>query len=422
MPIPSSPSRAPATDRGPLIAIGASSRALAESCLRAGYDPIALDLFADTDLRARCRAMRVPRDRFPHGLPELVAALPAAPVVWTGALENHSPVLAAIGASRRLYGTPPGALSEARDPQRLRASLRSAKLCAPQLAGPGDALDPRKRWLVKPLAGAGGLGIRFATERRVPVEHYGQEFVPGTPASIVAIAVPQRSTLVLGGTRQLIGTPWLGAGGFRYAGSVGPLAFDRSLAERLERAAVAVARDFEIAGLFGLDFVIAPDGEPWFVELNPRYTASVEVIERATGEALIAKHVACFDETGNVASQCLAPLSCASAARAWGKAILWADRPRRVRVRLLPELALGGELEPGFALADVPAPGEAIQEGYPIATVLVSRSTPAEVLADLPAAARAARRLLLDAADLDEEPIAPVGEAAARDARASSGP
>src|SRR5207249_313535 len=85
---------------------------------------------------------------------------------------------------------------------------------------------PRRpgRWLVKPVAGAGGAGIRFAgphvrtSRRRV----YLQEFIDGEPFSAVFLA-DSGGCRLLGVTRQLVGEPWLHATPFRYGGSIGPL-------------------------------------------------------------------------------------------------------------------------------------------------------------------------------------------------------
>ncbi len=85
-----------------------------------------------------------------------------------------------------------------------------------------------------------------------------------------------------------------GAHGFRYCGSL--LASERApvfprQAELLVRAtalADAVTEAFGLRGLNGLDFV-ARDGVPLPIEVNPRYSASMELVERATG-VLAVRH------------------------------------------------------------------------------------------------------------------------------------
>ena len=50
----------------------------------------------------------------------------------------------------------------------------------------------------------------------------------------------------------------------------------------LDKLGTVLAQAFRLVGLFGVDGVL--DAERfWPVEVNPRYTASVEVLEGATG-------------------------------------------------------------------------------------------------------------------------------------------
>ena len=75
----------------PLIIVGASARAFAQSARRAGLAVHAADLFADSDLCAVAASVaRVPAERYPDGLLDLVAPFPAGPWCYTGALENLS--------------------------------------------------------------------------------------------------------------------------------------------------------------------------------------------------------------------------------------------------------------------------------------------------------------------------------------------
>ena len=48
----------------------------------------------------------------------------------------------------------------------------------------------------------------------------------------------------------------------------------------------AVTRDFGLVGLNGIDF-IARAGVPWPIEVNPRYSASMELLERRCGHVAL---------------------------------------------------------------------------------------------------------------------------------------
>ena len=89
----------------------------------------------------------------------------------------------------------------------------------------------------------------------------------------------------IGISRQLVGERALGATGYRYCGNIltaaGDPSFadDEALVEAACRLARAVSEDFGLVGVNGIDF-IARHGVPWAIEVNPRWSASMELVER----------------------------------------------------------------------------------------------------------------------------------------------
>ena len=53
----------------------------------------------------------------------------------------------------------------------------------------------------------------------------------------------------------------------------------------------AVTEAFGLVGLNGIDFVLR-EGEPYVLEINPRYSASMELIERGGRLSVFEAHVA----------------------------------------------------------------------------------------------------------------------------------
>ena len=98
---------------------------------------------------------------------------------------------------------------------------------------------------------------------------------------------------LIGVTRQLIGAP---GSPFAYRGSIGPVTISERLKARLDLMGRVLASEFALVGLFGVDFILRDD-EPWPVEVNPRYTASVEVLELALGRSLLAEHLRACDRS-----------------------------------------------------------------------------------------------------------------------------
>jgi predicted ATP-grasp superfamily ATP-dependent carboligase len=103
--------------------------------------------------------------------------------------------------------------------------------------------------------------------------------------------------------------------------------------------------------------LIAAEDVPWPVEVNPRWTASLELAERALGASVFALHAAAC--TGAHASL---PDDIGAPDHALGKAVLFARRTVTVgdTRRWLDDPDV----------RDIPAPGSAIRRGSPICTIL----------------------------------------------------
>ena len=152
-------------------------------------------------------------------------------------------------------------------------------------------------------------------------------------------------------TEQLIGVDWLNALPFRYAGNIGPAEISDAVRDNLHRIGSAIGHGCGLLGLFGVDFILA-DGRPWLVEVNPRYTASIEVFELATGRPFLSEHAAAFDGSIVVSPGAVLP------GRMVGKGILYASHDL-----VVPNL---DALDKSIRIADVPHAGEVIQKGWPV--------------------------------------------------------
>jgi predicted ATP-grasp superfamily ATP-dependent carboligase len=99
-------------------------------------------------------------------------------------------------------------------------------------------------------------------------------------------------------TEQLIGCTLLHAKPFQYAGTIVDLTQRSSVQEELARCGKHLAASFGLRGLFGVDF-LATEERAWIIEVNPRYTASVEAWEEASGRSALVPHVRSFAAPGH---------------------------------------------------------------------------------------------------------------------------
>jgi predicted ATP-grasp superfamily ATP-dependent carboligase len=274
----------------PLILVGASTRAAALSALRAGFSPRCIDLFADRDLAAVAPVTVLPAGQYPHGMiPLLEHEAAGIPVVYTGGLENHPVIYREIAQSRPFWGylhpQPFDAPDSVRNPFALSHCCEQAGLFRPACAKAGAALPTDGSWLCKPYAGAGGGRIVpwHGQEFSHAENFYYERFQSGVPLA-AAYAQQESKTEFLGVTRQLIGTSFLHSSTpFTYCGSVGPVECEEGSVLQMQclKLGPAVAPfDPYLRGLFGVDFLW--DGyNAQVLEVNPRYTASMELLEWA---------------------------------------------------------------------------------------------------------------------------------------------
>ncbi len=353
----------------PLLIVGASGRAAAASALRAGFDPFVIDLFADADTRRLCPVLKCDPADYPHGFIPLAAQAPPGPWMYTGGLENYPEVVAAISETRELIGNGPEVLKKVRDPYQLGVAVRASGGRFPDTLPVGSTPPNGGTWLRKAVASAGGSHVRFAKSSdfdpaSANVRECLQQFLDGRPMSAL-FRRDAEATWLFGMTVQLVGTDWLHAPPFGYAGNLARE--DESLANWMLFHLQAYA-DFELRHCWGTDFMDRGSGTPWTIEVNPRYTAGAEVLEYATGRAF------------------LGPAGPPTAARTVvGKGIYYAAAPLTFPASGPWDESLANCTDvwrrPDFA--DIPDGGAVIGTGRPVMTILAEAGTEAECVAEL---------------------------------------
>ncbi|HYL20892.1 MAG TPA: ATP-grasp domain-containing protein [Gemmatimonadales bacterium] len=352
-----------------VLIAGVSTRGLAGSAARAGYEVVAIDGFGDLDLRVHARTVIVARVDGRFSIPTALAAARETRrdvTCYVASFENHPEAVEALAGACSLWGNAPDVLARVRDPEQLARTLAARGLPTPAVRRAVPPGNGGRRWLVKPRASGGGSGIASWRGERVPARSYLQERVVGIAGSVV-FAADGRRAVVLGISRALAGRPAFGATGFKYCGSI-LLTPEGPLFEYAHRLAALVTAEFGLVGVNGVDFVVA-HGVPFAIEVNPRYTASMELVERAYGLSIFETH----------ARACAGSLPEFSVPRhdleTWGKAVVYARRG------VTPVGTERWLADPD--LRDVPVGGEPIAPGHPICTIFARERDPERCLVAL---------------------------------------
>ena len=157
--------------------------------------------------------------------------------------------------------------------------------CVPAI-NPSEISDSREGWVVKPDDGVGGEDCYFFKEKKQLLEylannndklHLVQEFVPGIPASISAVFLDGKAT-VLACNQQLY--DFENNRGHLHGVVVNGLT---DYQDQFTVLAGQIAASLPGAtGYLGIDLVITPDG-PRVVEINPRLTTAYVGLRQSLG-------------------------------------------------------------------------------------------------------------------------------------------
>lgn len=355
-----------------LLILGASVRAAAQSAARAGFRLYCGDLFQDADLPDT--AVGQVARRFPHDLLTIAAEAPSGAWMYTGGLENHPGLVERISHRHTLLGTAPDGLKRVRDPFLLGQVLASAGLFFPACRAAPKGLPTDGSWLVKHRGSSGGMKVSIWRGSAGPRGRgwYYQQRINGPACGAVFIAASGQARL-LGVTRQILRSG--DERPFQYAGSIGPLVLSPAQLETVRLLADVLAAEFQLRGLIGVDLILCGE-DVWTIEVNPRYTASVEVLERSLDFNAIDLHWAACQ-----ASQLPSPPTRFSLLS--GKRVVYAERPLEVTATLSKALLNRRGAQRWPAVADIPRPGTRFSAGQPIMTVFAEGTDDASVEAEL---------------------------------------
>ncbi len=326
-----------------VLIIGASVRAAAQSAIRSGLSVVASDMFGDVDLRKIAEFVSI--QDYPGDFARVIADHSELPVFYTGGLENY-PLL--LEQPHEVWGNRGEPLRMSRDVFYWTERLKEGGFEVADVKPWSDRPTFGEEWLAKLFHSAGGGGVRLVDPSAdIDAGSFFQRRIEGPTLAAVFVGTDQGATL-FGVTGQLSGLASLHAPPFSYCGSVGPMDVGQAIQDVLLPVGNLFVVGMGLRGVFGIDFVLRKDGVPIPIEVNPRYTASVEVLERATGASIFA----------------MAQPRPAGPTRFAIKLIVYAAA----------DITIGGPLPDCPTrrswLADIPHPGTTVSCGEPVCSVL----------------------------------------------------
>ncbi|HMF99195.1 MAG TPA: ATP-grasp domain-containing protein [Vicinamibacterales bacterium] len=373
-----------------LVLAGVSTRAMAESAAHAGFEVTAIDAFADLDQHVAVRPLSLGDTFSPGSAARKAQTISCDAVAYAANFENHPHAVEVLAEGRALWGNSSEVLRRVRDPKWLSQMLRRHGLASPEVSeqppegrrrSPQSPVpspqppvpSPQRRWLLKRYASGGGHGVReWRNGMAIPPGSYFQELIDGAPSSIVFVASDRRA-VPIGFTRQLIGDEAFGSSGFRYCGNIlTAVGEDDDILDAARAVIAAVCAEYGLVGVNGIDLVVK-GGAPYAIEVNPRWCASMELVERAYSVSVFGMHAAaCRD--GVLPDFDL--WRARGSARTTAKAVVFARGETTVG-DTRPWLSHGGDRR------DIPNPGTRLHAGQPVCTVFAEGRDSEECRAEL---------------------------------------
>lgn len=331
--------------KGRVLVAGFSTRHVARSAARAGYEVCAADHFCDQDLSW----YTTDREKFDDlaDLPDAIDRLCQRHrfdffVPTSGAEDQVSPL--------PLRGTSPETVRRFLDKLDTQHFFETLGVPVPRLLCRGNYPV-----MVKPRRGAGGWRNKIVPddegladwEVRYPdIPHICQEIVEGIPASVCCVTDGIQAQAVAA-NEQILREE--GESRFGFCGSITP--FSHPLTGTMISVAERIAAASGCSGTIGIDFVLGSD-TAFAIEVNPRFQGTVDTVEMAYGCNLFDYHVdACG---GKFPLKKLPPKQVAV------RGILFADRDLTITSDLK-------HLAP--RVADIPWPGTFFEEDQALVSV-----------------------------------------------------
>jgi predicted ATP-grasp superfamily ATP-dependent carboligase len=327
-----------------VLVAGFATRHVARSARCAGYTVYAVDHFCDQDLYWYVEdAIRFQElEELPDAMQEMCGRHRIDMLVVTSGAE-------ALPSAIPVCGTKADHVQPFLDKLSMQHFFEDLGIPVPALAFPGQYPV-----MVKPRTGAGGWRnaiIASDAEMEAWLEFapaspfITQQVVDGIPASVCCITDGKGARAVGVNEQILRGT---NDARFGFCGSITP--FEHPARDMMIAYAEQAAAASGCIGTIGVDFVVGD--QLYAIEVNPRFQATVDTVEMATGCNIFSLHVD--------ACRGILPSGSIPVRRFSARTILFAERDREIPVDLSP-------LSP--VVADIPWPGTYLDEGMAVVSV-----------------------------------------------------
>ncbi|MDD2801396.1 MAG: ATP-grasp domain-containing protein [Methylococcales bacterium] len=344
-----------------LLIVGQSGRMLAYAAKRIGLDPIVIDVFADNDTKScALECWQIPELSRCYLIPALnflVARHSITHVIYGSGFEQYPDSLCYLAEKLVIIGNKYENFILLQQKITFFSTLGVLEIPYPEVSF--RQLEFTDDWLIKPMNGYGGLGIkRFQRARNTDQYVYWQKFLAGSQHSVLFLADGQRAEVVGFNTQWTLNSNENTE--FIFSGIINSCDLRDEYKQNVIGWLEKLVPEYGLLGLNSLDFIHA-DGCNYVLEINPRPPASMQLYDAD----LLSRHIqACNGKlTANLHIQ----------TRIAAYQVIYAEHDLNIPKQFCwPE-----------GVMDMPEAGALIRKGQPICSIIAREKSPQLVFAQL---------------------------------------
>jgi len=266
----------------PVLIFAQSGRFLAQSATQSGYRVWVADCFGDQEILSIAERWQQ-LDPFDSLTPNKILAILSeltqgedCTLLCGSGIERFYPFLNELPKNIELVGNSVNTIHTLKTPQLFFTLLNQQNLPYPEtlFQTPTDG----ENWLAKSGSGLGGTHIQYANKSSSQrTNRYFQQFITGTCGSVLFLADSVQSQIISINQQYLSPSP---STPFRLGKIDTPWLISTLHRQQLKLATDKITFNTGLLGLNSLDFIISNQGKLLILEVNPRPSASAELIDK----------------------------------------------------------------------------------------------------------------------------------------------
>lgn len=265
----------------PVLIFAQSGRYLAQSATQAGHTVWVADCFGDIDTQETAnRWLKLPAfsilnsDDLLEQLCNFVDGHKCLLICGSG-IEIFYPILPQLPENIHYFGNSSNTIEKIKSPSIFFSILAQHQLPYPATQYTQPNKSKSEAWLFKESSGLGGTHITSSNKSPKNKQGYFQQRISGESGSILFLADKDKTQSLLI-NKQIVTNNQTSP--FQLAAIETPLEVSKNHRDQLFEAIDIITKETALVGLNSLDFIIDDNNQLFILEVNPRPSASSELV------------------------------------------------------------------------------------------------------------------------------------------------